>query len=154
MYSVRKQQQGTPLEMQETDHHKRTRSSMGVRAGGKAEIFATCKQKSPENIDFALTLGEWGRSTTLPIHSTTYYLANGPVPCNYVYSTKKNRVNRNEASLLDEQLRFGSASSLTFVNGLIPPINELFIFEQSLVREFSQNTFDFFDCFACVTTVH
>ena len=54
--------------------------------------------------------------TRRPIHSTTYR-ANGPGPC----TRQKNRVNGNEAHLLDERLRFGSAGSLTLVNGVMPP---------------------------------
>ena len=39
---------------------------------------------------------------------------------------KKYRVNGNEAHLLDEQLRFGSAGSLTLVNEIMPPTDDVF----------------------------
>ena len=39
---------------------------------------------------------------------------------------QKNRVNGNEAHLLDERLRSGSAGSLTLVNEVMPPTNEVF----------------------------
>ena len=51
--------------------------------------------------------------TRRPILSTTYR-ANGPGPC----TRQKNRVNGNEAHLLDERLRFGSAGSLTIRVGI------------------------------------
>ncbi len=55
------------------------------------------------------------------LSSERAHRANMLGPC----TREKNRVNGNEAHLLDERLRFGSAGSLTLVFGVMPPADEV-----------------------------
>ena len=64
------------------------------------------------------------------IHSTAHSLDNlSSERARPMYSTK-NRVNGNEAHLLDERLRFGSAGSLTSVSGVIPANHQMRLFNK------------------------
>lgn len=58
--------------------------------------------------------------TRRPIHSTIYR-TNGPSQ----FPRQKDRVNENGANLLNERLQFGSAGSLTLINQVMPPADEV-----------------------------